>query len=39
MTGAGLDPLTMSRADFAGFVKADHARWEGIVKNAGVEKQ
>ncbi|HEY5963340.1 MAG TPA: tripartite tricarboxylate transporter substrate binding protein [Xanthobacteraceae bacterium] len=39
MTGAGLDPLTMSRADFADFVKADHARWEGIVKNAGVEKQ
>jgi hypothetical protein len=29
----------MSRAEFADFVKADYARWEGIVKNAGVEKQ
>jgi tripartite-type tricarboxylate transporter receptor subunit TctC len=39
MTGAGLDPLIMSRAAFADFVKADYARWEGIVRNAGVEKQ
>ena len=39
MSGAGLDPMTMSRAEFADFVKADYARWESIVKNAGVEKQ
>jgi len=29
----------MSRAEFAGFVKADYARWETIVKNAGVPKE
>ena len=39
MGGAGLDALTMSRAEFADFVRADYARWEGIVRNAGVEKQ
>ena len=39
MSGAGLDPMPMSRAEFTDFVKADHARWETIVKNAGVPKE
>jgi tripartite-type tricarboxylate transporter receptor subunit TctC len=39
MSGAGLDPMPMSRAEFADFVKADYARWETIVKDAGVPKE
>jgi tripartite-type tricarboxylate transporter receptor subunit TctC len=39
MSGAGLDPMVMSRAEFADFVKAEYARWEGIVANAGVVKE
>jgi tripartite-type tricarboxylate transporter receptor subunit TctC len=39
MTGAGLDLMNMSQPEFAGFVKAEYARWEKIVKNAGVEKE
>ena len=39
MAGAGLDLMTMSQPEFAGFVKAEYARWEKIVKNAGVEKE
>ena len=39
MAGAGLDMVTMSRAEFAGFVKTEYARWEKIVKDAGVERQ
>jgi len=39
MSGAGLDPMVMSRAEFADFVRAEHVRWEGIVKNAGVVKE
>src|SRR4051812_38344440 len=39
MAGAGLDPMAMSRPEFASFVKAEYARWEKIVKDAGVEKQ
>jgi len=39
MKGAGLDALTMSRAEFAGFVKAEYARWDKIVADAGVEKR
>jgi tripartite-type tricarboxylate transporter receptor subunit TctC len=39
MAGAGLDLMTMSRPEFAAFVKAEHARWEKIVKDAGVEKE
>jgi tripartite-type tricarboxylate transporter receptor subunit TctC len=39
MSGAGLDPMVMSRAEFADFVRAEHVRWEGIVKNAGVAKE
>lgn len=39
MSGAGLDPMLMTRPEFAGFVKAEYARWEGIVKNAGVVKE
>ena len=39
MSGAGLDPMVMSRAEFADFVKAEYARWDGIVKNAGVVKE
>jgi len=39
MEGAGLDVTPMSQPEFAGFVKAEYARWEKIVKDAGVEKQ
>ena len=39
MAGAGLDLMAMSQPQFAAFVKADYARWEKIVKDAGVEKQ
>ena len=39
MAGAGLDLMAMSRPEFASFVKAEYARWEKIVKDAGVEKQ
>ncbi|MCX7314517.1 MAG: tripartite tricarboxylate transporter substrate binding protein [Alphaproteobacteria bacterium] len=39
MAGAGLDVTPMSQAEFAAFVKAEYARWERIVKDAGVEKE
>lgn len=39
MAGAGLDLMAMSRPEFASFVKAEYARWEKIVRDAGVEKQ
>lgn len=39
MAGAGLDTMAMSQPGFAAFVKAEYARWENIVKDAGVEKQ
>ena len=39
MAGAGLDVTAMSRPEFAAFVKAEYARWEKIVQDAGVEKQ
>jgi tripartite-type tricarboxylate transporter receptor subunit TctC len=39
MADAGLDVMAMSQADFAAFVKAEYARWEKIVKDAGVEPQ
>jgi tripartite-type tricarboxylate transporter receptor subunit TctC len=39
MAGAGLDLMAMSQPEFAAFVKADYARWEKIVKDAGVEKE
>jgi tripartite-type tricarboxylate transporter receptor subunit TctC len=39
MAGAGLEPMRMSQAEFAAFVKDEYARWEKIVANAGVEKQ
>jgi tripartite-type tricarboxylate transporter receptor subunit TctC len=39
MAAAGLDLITMSRPQFAAFVKDEYARWEKIVQNAGVEKQ
>jgi tripartite-type tricarboxylate transporter receptor subunit TctC len=38
MAGAGLDVVTMSQGEFAAFVKTEYARWEKIVKDAGVEK-
>jgi len=38
MEGAGLDVVTMSQPEFAAFVKTEYARWEKIVKDAGVEK-
>jgi len=39
MAAAGLDAMNMSQPEFAAFVKAEYARWEKIVKDAGVEKQ
>jgi tripartite-type tricarboxylate transporter receptor subunit TctC len=39
MAGAGLDLMNMSQPEFAAFVKAEHARWEKIVRDAGVEKE
>jgi tripartite-type tricarboxylate transporter receptor subunit TctC len=31
--------MAMSQPEFAAFVKTEYARWETIVKDAGVEKQ
>jgi tripartite-type tricarboxylate transporter receptor subunit TctC len=39
MAGAGLDMVAMSQGEFKNFVKTEYARWEQIVKDAGVEKQ
>ena len=39
MAGAGLDLMPMSQPEFAAFVKAEYARWEKIVKDAGVERE
>jgi tripartite-type tricarboxylate transporter receptor subunit TctC len=39
MAGAAIDVMPMSQAAFAAFVKDEYARWQGIVKNAGVEPQ
>ena len=39
LASVGLDPMVMSQAEFAAFVKAEHARWQRIVKDAGVEAQ
>jgi tripartite-type tricarboxylate transporter receptor subunit TctC len=39
MAAAGLDPMPMSQAAFAAFVKAEYGRWERIVRDAGVEPQ
>ena len=39
MADAGLDVLPMSQDEFAAFVKAEYARWENIVRAAGVEPQ
>jgi len=39
MANAAIDVMPMSQADFARFVRDDHARWRDIVKHAGVEPQ
>jgi tripartite-type tricarboxylate transporter receptor subunit TctC len=39
MANAGLDLMTKSQPEFAAFVKAEYARWQKIVQNAGVERQ
>jgi tripartite-type tricarboxylate transporter receptor subunit TctC len=39
LASVGIDPMVMSQAGFAAFVKAEHARWQRIVKYAGVEAQ
>ena len=39
MAAAGLDLMPMSQPEFAAFVKAEYARWEAIVRDAGVERQ
>jgi tripartite-type tricarboxylate transporter receptor subunit TctC len=36
-TRFNLAPINMSQAEFAAFVKGEHARFQGIVKAAGVE--
>ena len=39
MAAAGLDLMSMSQGEFAAFVKAEYARWQRIVREAGVEPQ
>ena len=39
LAAAGLERMTMSQAEFAAFVKAEYAKWEKIVKDAGIERQ
>ena len=39
MTAAGLDLMPMSQPEFAAFVRAEYARFEKIVKDAGIEKE
>jgi tripartite-type tricarboxylate transporter receptor subunit TctC len=39
MAGAAIDVMPMSQRDFAAFVKDEYARWQKIVKDAGVEPQ
>ncbi len=39
MAAAGLDLMTMSQGEFAAFVKDEYARWQRIVREAGVEPQ
>jgi tripartite-type tricarboxylate transporter receptor subunit TctC len=39
MAAAGLDVTPMSQSDFAAFLSAEHARWQKIVKDAGVAAQ
>lgn len=39
MAAAAIDVMPMSQRDFAAFVKDEYARWEKIVKAAGVEPQ
>ncbi len=39
MADAGLDVMAMSQGEFAAFVQAEYARWQQIVRAAGVEPQ
>jgi tripartite-type tricarboxylate transporter receptor subunit TctC len=39
MAAAAIDVMPMRQRDFAAFVKDEHARWQKIVKAAGVEPQ
>jgi tripartite-type tricarboxylate transporter receptor subunit TctC len=39
MAAAAIDVMPMSQRDFSAFVKDEYARWEKIVKAAGVEPQ
>jgi tripartite-type tricarboxylate transporter receptor subunit TctC len=39
MAGAALEPMRMSQAEFAAFVKAEYVRWGEIVRHAGVKPQ
>jgi tripartite-type tricarboxylate transporter receptor subunit TctC len=39
MAAAAIDVMPMSQGEFAGFVKDEYARWQTIVKEAGVEPQ
>jgi tripartite-type tricarboxylate transporter receptor subunit TctC len=39
MAGAAIDVMPMSQRDFAAFVTDEYARWDKIVKAAGVEPQ
>jgi tripartite-type tricarboxylate transporter receptor subunit TctC len=39
MAGAAIDVMPMSQGAFASFVKEEYARWQSIVKHAGVEPQ
>jgi tripartite-type tricarboxylate transporter receptor subunit TctC len=37
LTDVHIDPLSMSADEFATFVKAEAAKWERIIKDAGVK--
>jgi tripartite-type tricarboxylate transporter receptor subunit TctC len=39
LTATKLDPIAIGQGEFAAFVKAEHARWQRIVRAAGVEPQ
>jgi tripartite-type tricarboxylate transporter receptor subunit TctC len=39
LTTSKLDPIAMTQAEFADFVRAEHSKWGRIVREAGVEPQ
>jgi tripartite-type tricarboxylate transporter receptor subunit TctC len=39
LTATKLDPIAISQGEFAAFVQAEHAKWQRIVREAGVQPQ